>query len=74
LLIAADPYETIAFKIPNKEIDRTEEKFTERWDSLKKSYVIQLFLKDRELKELPGLPEQARQTDLAFHGGGGFVR
>ncbi|CAD7944080.1 unnamed protein product [Amoebophrya sp. A120] len=75
LLIAADPYETIAFKVPNMEIDRGEDgKFYEVWDKSKKTYTLQIWFKDREFKELPGLAQNVRETNLAFHGGGGFTR
>ena len=33
LLFAAEPYVTIAFKIPSLELDMSEEKFVESWDS-----------------------------------------
>eukprot|EP00392_Amoebophrya_sp_AT5.2_P005796 g5806.t1 len=75
LLVAADPYETIAFKIPNTEVDKTEAgKFHEHWDANKKCYTLQLHFKEREMKELPGLAQNVRETNLAFHGGGGFMR
>merc|ERR1712107_905436 len=74
LLIAADLYETVAFKVPNMEIDKANEKFYEGWDPQRRVYSLQVFFKQREVKELPGLPEQVRQTNLAFHGGGGFIR
>ena len=32
LLFAAEPYETIAFKIPNIELDFTDGKFYDAWD------------------------------------------
>lgn len=32
LLFAAEPYETIAFKIPAREIDRAEDKFWTLWN------------------------------------------
>lgn len=32
LLVACDPYETIAFKNPNEQIDRDQEKFVTNWD------------------------------------------
>eukprot|EP01133_Synstelium_polycarpum_P010161 gene10161-11838_t len=49
LLFAAEPYETIAFKIPNKEIDRTtgpDGKFFTHWDRIKLSFTLQLYFKD----------------------------
>ena len=74
LLVAADPYETIAFKVPNLEVDTKNELHWENWDVNRKVYTLQLFFSQREARELPALPEQVRQTSLAFHGGGGFVR
>eukprot|EP01132_Coremiostelium_polycephalum_P005230 gene5230-6511_t len=44
LLFAAEPYETIAFKIPNKEIDRTtgpDGKFFTHWDRSKLTFTQQ---------------------------------
>ncbi|KAK5581779.1 hypothetical protein RB653_003357 [Dictyostelium firmibasis] len=48
LLFAAEPYETIAFKIPNKEIDRTtgpDGKFFTHWDR-NKTFTLQLYFKE----------------------------
>lgn len=42
LLFAAEPYETIAFKIPSRELDRsTDEKFWTYWNSTTKQYFMQ---------------------------------
>ena len=38
LLVAAQPYETIAFKIPSMKIDYSEGKFFEQWDSNDRKY------------------------------------
>ena len=32
LLFAAEPYETIAFKIPSREIDKSDDKFWTLWN------------------------------------------
>ena len=40
LLFAADPYETIAFKIPNLEIDYTEGKYFDAWDKDQRKYTL----------------------------------
>lgn len=45
ILFAADPYVTIAFKIPNMEIDMSEGKFYENWDADRKIYVMLLSYK-----------------------------
>jgi len=45
LLFAAEPYETIAFKIPNKEIDKDPSLFQTTWDAEGKVFALQLFFK-----------------------------
>lgn len=45
LLFAAEPYETIGFKIPNLEIDKEAGKFYSNWDEENKVFVLQLFFK-----------------------------
>eukprot|EP00440_Ansanella_granifera_P039694 gb/GFBE01043054.1/.p1 GENE.gb/GFBE01043054.1/~~gb/GFBE01043054.1/.p1 ORF type:complete len:242 (+),score=63.97 gb/GFBE01043054.1/:1-726(+) len=74
LLLACEPYETIAFKVPNMEIDKNDHKFYSSWDGQRKVFTMQVFFKEREEKELPALPQRAGSTNLAFHGGGGFAR
>lgn len=74
LLMACDPYETICFKVPNMEVDKTEGKFYTNWDRSRKVFTMQIFFKDREIQELPALPMRPGATQLAFHGGGSFVR
>lgn len=46
ILFAAEPYETIAFKIPNMELDRSAGKFFYNWNSDKKVYTLQLYFKN----------------------------
>ena len=48
LLFAADPYETIAFKIPNMEVDYTQGKYFDAWDKDQRKYTLQLFFKDKK--------------------------
>jgi splicing factor 3A subunit 2 len=45
LLIAAEPYETVAFKIQSKEIDRSDDKLFTHWDNDAKTYWLQFFFK-----------------------------
>ena len=45
LLFAAEPYETIAFKIPNHEIDKDPTKFQTNWDRETKTFALQLYFK-----------------------------
>lgn len=42
LVCAAEPYQTIAFKIPSRELDKTEGKFFTVWNELTKQYFIQV--------------------------------
>ncbi|EGG19442.1 U1-type zinc finger-containing protein [Cavenderia fasciculata] len=54
ILFAAEPYETIAFKIPNKDIDRTtgpDGKFFTHWDKNKLSFTLQLYFKESSNKD-----------------------
>jgi len=52
LLFAAAPYETISFKIPNREIERgsgadpKNSKFYTHWDAEKKVFTLQLYFKN----------------------------
>jgi len=59
LLFAADPYETIAFKIPNMEIDRSEGRFYTHWDREARRYTVQIYFKERnDNKPAPSLPQK----------------
>eukprot|EP00921_Rhytidocystis_pertsovi_P013515 GHVQ01021862.1.p1 GENE.GHVQ01021862.1~~GHVQ01021862.1.p1 ORF type:complete len:240 (-),score=27.35 GHVQ01021862.1:133-852(-) len=58
LLLAADPYETVAFKIPNMEIDRGCGKMYVSWDQDKHVYTLQIYFKEREERTLPALPHR----------------
>lgn len=48
VLFAADPYETIGFKVPNQEIDKSEGKFFTNWDVQKLVFSLQLHFKEDE--------------------------
>jgi splicing factor 3A subunit 2 len=43
LLFAAEPYETVAFKIPNEPIDKGENKFVTYWDEDDKKFILTLY-------------------------------
>ena len=45
IIFAAEPYESIAFKIPNKEVDNSEDKYLCTWDEDNKTYTVQIYLK-----------------------------
>ncbi|OQV15737.1 Splicing factor 3A subunit 2 [Hypsibius exemplaris] len=45
LIFAAEPYETIAFKVPSREVDKTEEKFWTHWNKETKQFFLQFAFK-----------------------------
>lgn len=51
LLIAADPYITIAFKVPNEEIDMSEGKYFQVWDAERKIYILTISFKDNKKEQ-----------------------
>ena len=52
LLFAAEPYDTVAFKIPNEPIDRGESRFVTFWDKDNKKFIVTLyFLNPNEDKD-----------------------
>jgi len=58
LLVAAEPYETVGFKIPARELDKREEKQFCFWDVDAKEYWVQImFMTEREerFNAAPGL-------------------
>ena len=65
LLCAAEPYETIAFKIPNQEIDKDPSRFQTSWDDDSKTFRLQLYFKAAADARpvgsaAPGVPSFAR--------------
>nr|XP_033811028.1 splicing factor 3A subunit 2 [Geotrypetes seraphini]XP_033811029.1 splicing factor 3A subunit 2 [Geotrypetes seraphini]XP_033811030.1 splicing factor 3A subunit 2 [Geotrypetes seraphini] len=53
LLMAAEPYETIAFKVPSREIDKAETKFWTHWNRETKQFFLQFHFK----MEKPAVPQ-----------------
>ncbi|KAK9818112.1 hypothetical protein WJX72_007304 [[Myrmecia] bisecta] len=60
LLFAAEPYEVIAFKVPNMEIERTD-KFFSHWDPDAKIFSLQLPFKPQQAGPPGGLPPPPQQ-------------
>lgn len=42
LVIAAEPYDTIAFKIPSREVDKSDKNFFHVWNERSRQYFIQV--------------------------------
>lgn len=60
LLFAAEPYETIAFKVPSREIEKSEGKFWTYWNKDTKQFFLQLSFKlDNKMPMRP--PQMPRQ-------------
>lgn len=55
LLFAAEPYETIGFKVPSREVEKTEGKFWTHWNRDTKQFFLQFSFK-LEPKILPPPP------------------
>ena len=55
LLFAAEPYETIAFKIPSREVDKSENKFWSLWNKDTKEFFLQFAFRpsDRQQSRAP---------------------
>ena len=45
LLFAAEPYETIAFKVPSREVDKSETRFWSHWNRETKEFFLQFSFK-----------------------------
>mmetsp|Transcript_4873 Transcript_4873/g.7601 ORF Transcript_4873/g.7601 Transcript_4873/m.7601 type:complete len:252 (+) Transcript_4873:55-810(+) len=58
VLFAAEPYETISFKISNQEIDKAEGKFYTQWDKARLTFTLQLFFKNAKSAQpsMPNMP------------------
>lgn len=54
LLLAAEPYETIAFKVPSREIDKSESRFWTHWNRETKQFFLQFHFKMDKLLPPPG--------------------
>ncbi|KAL1400292.1 hypothetical protein pipiens_007560 [Culex pipiens pipiens] len=59
LLFAAEPYETIAFKVPSREVEKTEGKFWTHWNKDTKQFFLQFSFK-LEPKIIPPPPPNMR--------------
>lgn len=71
LLFAAEPYETIGFRVPNLEVDKAEGKFYSHWDQDKLTFTLQVFFTKR--KEIDPDAEQGsakgpkmKRYDMSF--------
>jgi len=56
LLLAAEPYETIAFKVPSREIDKAESKFWTHWNRETKQFFLQFHFRMEKMANMPGGP------------------
>ncbi|XP_023131744.1 splicing factor 3A subunit 2 [Amphiprion ocellaris] len=60
LLLAAEPYETIAFKVPSREIDKAENRFWTHWNRETKQFFLQFHFKmEKAVSQSSGPPPPA---------------
>lgn len=60
LLLAAEPYETIAFKVPSREIDKAENRFWTHWNRETKQFFLQFHFKmEKAISQSTGPPPPA---------------
>lgn len=64
LLVAAEPYETVAFKIPNQPIDRSPERFFTHWDSDTNFFYIQFFFEASKEASKEGAEGQSENQPM----------
>ncbi|XP_052739571.1 splicing factor 3A subunit 2-like [Bicyclus anynana] len=57
LLFAAEPYETIAFKFPSREVEKHDSKFWTHWNKDTKQFFLQLAFKMEPLRLPPAPPK-----------------
>lgn len=50
LLFAADPYETVAFKIPNEPIDKEPGRFVTFWNAEEKKFTVTMYFVEPQSK------------------------
>uniref|UniRef100_A0A7R9H0R4 Splicing factor 3A subunit 2 n=2 Tax=Timema TaxID=61471 RepID=A0A7R9H0R4_TIMPO len=56
LLFAAEPYETIAFKVPSREVEKTEGKFWTHWNKDTKQFFLQFAFKHDSKQQMHQQP------------------
>lgn len=64
LLFAAEPYETIAFKVPSREVEKTEGKFWTHWNRDTKQFFLQFSFRLEAPKMIPPPPPNLRMSNL----------
>ena len=59
LLFAAEPYETIGYKVPSREIDKSDNKFWTHWNPDARQFFLQLAFKSESgsvfINQIPGM-------------------
>ena len=73
LLFAAEPYETIAFKVPSREVDKSETKFWSLWNKDTKEFFSQFAFKNPQEGRRGPPPPQFRPGMPPMPSGVGIV-
>ncbi|KAI8051281.1 hypothetical protein BDF22DRAFT_692983 [Syncephalis plumigaleata] len=64
LLFAAEPYETVAFKIQSRDVDRSEDRMWTHWDPDAKQYTLQFFFKRERVERALPMDGTNAMTDV----------
>lgn len=65
LVIAAEPYESISFKIQSLKVDETPGKFWTHWDKDAKQFSLQFFFRNEKNTMFEGLSAQSQPVAIA---------
>jgi splicing factor 3A subunit 2 len=68
VIFAAEPYENIAFKIPNLEIDNADDKYYCNWDATKKTYTVHLYFRERKIVQVDNTPQIPNTIGVRING------
>jgi splicing factor 3A subunit 2 len=68
LVFAADPYETVAFKLSSLAVDRGDDKVFSHWDAARKVFTLQVFFRSREeMRAESKRRQEAAAASVAAH-------
>eukprot|EP01147_Barroeca_monosierra_P004058 gene4058-6477_t len=66
ILFAAEPYETIAFKVPSSEVDQSAGKLWTRWNPSTKQYFMQFHFKTEQVPTYVPKPIQEQYRPVSY--------
>jgi hypothetical protein len=68
-IFTSQPYETIGFKIPNRDVDKSDGRFFSNWDKDGHVFTLQLYFKNEDESAKNGaLPPPPSKPRIQWHG------